>query len=160
MSFGFSISDFLACAQLAWQIYDALKTGPTECQAFAEEVLLFHEVLMKVGEILQDANCCLGPRELRALSRHVDDCEQLLSSTIMGSFFAPEYREAARSYRYQGSTDMHSDFNQKIGISRTLMVAFRERVRTASVAKKIPDLRHRITAQIEKLTAYNVLLMQ
>lgn len=50
MSFGFSISDFVTCAQLASHVYNALKTAPKECHAFAEEVATFRQVLMKVGE--------------------------------------------------------------------------------------------------------------
>ncbi len=37
---------------------------------------------------------------------------------------------------------------------------FGESIRTASFAKKMPKLRRAITAQVEFLTAYNVLLIQ
>ena len=160
MSFGFSISDFLGCAQLAWQIYEALKTGTVDCQVFAIDVLLFHGVLVKMGYTIRDIKHHLNADELSSLKRHCDHCEELLCSTIMGTFLPPHYREQIRKHAYQRSYDGIRAFDMKSSGSQSLVLQFRERVRHASVARKIPDARRQITAQIEKMTAYNVLLIQ
>lgn len=160
MSFGFSVSDFIFCAQITWQVYDALKKGPAECQAFAEEFVLFHQVLVKMSENLRDANRRLSKEEHDALSQHIVGSERLCS-LIMGNNL--------RQYRTHGSLFGQRELPYYLGdpwrdgVVRGFISeirSFRERIRTASFAKMIPKFQRAITAQVEKLTAFNVLLIQ
>lgn len=173
MSFGFSISDFFTCAQVTWQLYDALKTGPAECQAFAKEVLLFHQVLEKMCKNLQGTTRRLSLEEHDALSQHVVGFEELCS-LIMDDTSSTKFRTSStkflthmdlcglRAFRYYLDDLRRFDdenVNKESGIVFGIM-NFRDRIRTASFAKKIPKLQRAITAQVEKLTAFNVLLIQ
>ena len=62
MSFGFGISDFVCCGQLAYQLYTDLKDAAGDCQEFAKELLLLHQIILKTealiiraGNVLDDA---------------------------------------------------------------------------------------------------------
>jgi hypothetical protein len=117
MSFGISISDFVTYAQLASHVYNALKTGPTECHAFAKDVLTFRQVLLKVGENLRDANGRLSWEEHDVLSHHILKFEELCSSIMDGS--PPTiYRTYRDRFRYrrlrQDSNDPHIDRDEEV----------------------------------------------
>ena len=178
MSFGFSISDFVICAQWAWYIYDALETGPAECQAFAKEVLFLHQILAKVHESLRDTNRYLSSEEGDALQRHIMNFEEFYSS-ITDSKFEDFFGGSEQQSLYMQRTPVHSQLFSSEALSllkdtesartwaetenniRLLGISkIRERIRAARFAKKIPKLQRSVTAQIEKLTAFNVLLIQ
>lgn len=162
MSFGFSISDFISCAQITWQVYDALKKGPAECQAFAEEFVLFHQVLVKMSENLRDVNRRLSMEEHDALSQHIVGFEKLCS-LIMGSNLR-QYRTHGGLFGQRGLphnlNDPRKARDEDVSGFISEIRSFSERIRTASFAKKIPKFQRAITAQVEKLTSFNVLLIQ
>ena len=66
MSFGFGISDFVLCGQLAYQPYTQFKEAAGDCQAFAKELLLLHQVIVKIkaligyGELAEADQATLG----------------------------------------------------------------------------------------------------
>jgi hypothetical protein len=52
MSFGFSVGDFVAVGQLAWNVYKSCKNAPTSFNNLSSEVLALHAVLREADEIL------------------------------------------------------------------------------------------------------------
>lgn len=56
MSFGYSVTDFVACGQLAWKIYKACKDTLDNFKNISHEVLPLHAVLKEVEEANSDAN--------------------------------------------------------------------------------------------------------
>ncbi|MCJ1263552.1 hypothetical protein MMC22_003422 [Lobaria immixta] len=56
MSFGYSVSDFVAAGQLAWKIYKVCKDAPENFKNIAQEVLSLHAVLKELEETYPDAN--------------------------------------------------------------------------------------------------------
>ena len=150
MSFGFSVSDFVTCAQFAWQVYDALKTGPAECQSFAKEVRFLHEIMARVSENLKHETHHLSSEEREALWQHIFRFEEFCALITDSN---PDSKPA-----YINRILRESLFLQQM--SSCILSKIRERIRAASFAKKIPKLQRAVTAQIEKLTSFNVLLIQ
>ncbi len=165
MSFGFSISDFTTCAQVVWEVYDALKTGPAECQTFAKEVLHFHQILVEVGESLRDKNCRLKSIDNQALWQLCRDSENLCSLIMDShpSMTCLKYCDWLQSNRLSRMTLDAKYIDRHFALTETLSttsLGIRQRIRTANFAKKIPKLQRAIAAHVEKLTAFNVLLIQ
>jgi hypothetical protein len=52
MSFGFSIGDFVALGQLAWNVYKSCKNASTSFNNLSAEVLSLHVLLKEADEIL------------------------------------------------------------------------------------------------------------
>jgi hypothetical protein len=52
MSFGYSVGDFIALGQLAWQVYKSCKDAPGSFRNISSEVLSLHAVLKEVEETL------------------------------------------------------------------------------------------------------------
>jgi len=53
MSFGFSVSDFVYCAQLAYKLSVEFKEAPGACRDFAAELVLFHQILLETQSLLK-----------------------------------------------------------------------------------------------------------
>jgi hypothetical protein len=52
MSFGFSVGDFIAVGNLAWQVYKSCKDAPESFKNVSQEVLSLHAVLKEIEETL------------------------------------------------------------------------------------------------------------
>ena len=52
MSFGYSVGDFIALGQLAWQVYKSCKDAPGSFRNISSEVLSLHAVLKEIEETL------------------------------------------------------------------------------------------------------------
>jgi hypothetical protein len=52
MSFGFSVGDFVAVGQFAWQVYKSCKDAPKSFKNVSQEVLSLHAVLKEAEETL------------------------------------------------------------------------------------------------------------
>jgi hypothetical protein len=53
MSFGFSIGDFVAVGNLAWQVWKSCKDAPESFRNVSQEVLSLHAVLKEIEELLE-----------------------------------------------------------------------------------------------------------
>jgi hypothetical protein len=54
MSFGFSIGDFVAVGQLAWQVYRKCKSAPSEFKAISSQLISLHIVYKDVNETIEE----------------------------------------------------------------------------------------------------------
>ena len=76
MSFGYSVSDFVAVGQLSWKIYKACKDAPEGFKNIAQEVLSLHAVLKELEETYSDA--ILSAAQLSRLRVVGDGCRAVL----------------------------------------------------------------------------------
>lgn len=143
MSFGFSISDFVALARCSWLFYDAIRTGPKECQAFSRELLQFHLVLKKFGENIRNMDRDLERSDIIALSELYFGCHDLLYCDIANTYDYP----IARGIHSWTPTYVETDLSQRL----------KDRFHAANFVRKIPKLQRQVAAHIAKVTSYNVL---
>ncbi|KAG0648122.1 hypothetical protein D0Z07_6030 [Hyphodiscus hymeniophilus] len=54
MSFGFSVGDFIAVGQLAWQIYGRCKKAPADFKAISTQLISLHIVIKDVNETIEE----------------------------------------------------------------------------------------------------------
>ncbi|KAH8597323.1 hypothetical protein B0O99DRAFT_593060 [Bisporella sp. PMI_857] len=54
MSFGFSVGDFLAVGQLAWQVYRKCKTAPSEFKSVSSQLVSLHIVIKDVHATIEE----------------------------------------------------------------------------------------------------------
>jgi hypothetical protein len=54
MNFGFSIGDFLAVGQLAWQLYRKCKAAPSDFKAISSQLISLHIVIKDVNETIEE----------------------------------------------------------------------------------------------------------
>lgn len=164
MSFGFSVSDIYGCARLAYKLYDEFKQAPGTCQEFARDLLLFHRVLLKIKSTIECDTSYLSQSDQAVLGACLDSCKELLYVQIIGAPMVPKNLEKIEFdaheliFKSRGpQTDflIHSSPDQ-IRFLRGLRQKFGER----KFALRIPKLQRAISAHIEKLTAFNVLIVQ
>ena len=163
MSFGFSVSDFLSIANVAYQIYETLKTGPGECQAFTYEMLMFYNILHRLAVNLDVNSATYRLADRAVLREHGRACYSFLWKEVLDRNVPSPYHWPYDIHDIapceEGSAE--SRWYSKVKCLKPLSIAQAQAtVRNAMFARKIPKLRQLATAQIEKLTAYNVLLMQ
>lgn len=183
MSFGFGVSDLIYFSRLAWQIYEVVRTGPEACRSFAIEVLRFHNILERVAMTLEDELSELSVADTEFLDLMNLSCRQLLAEIcevqnlrdrrilLKDALFNPEIE------RTKTWTKLYGDFSEKDlpwdneGYYRVKDCYYRvedyywvstwhRRLRDALFTKKIPKFQSAIAAEIGKLTAFNVSLVQ
>ena len=155
MIFGISVSDIYGCARLAYGLYEELKQAPGDCQAFAQELLLFHQMLIKISTINSE-NGHLDHSDQAALSACLDSCKELLCKQIVGIQEMPADLDKVgvdlvtplpiRS-EYK---DYGLPFHRNVGLFRT----WRQRFEKRKLALQIPKLQRAISAHIEKLNIF------
>jgi len=157
MNFGFSLSDFVTLGELALKLYDEFKEAPGACRAFANELLLFHRILDKLGSNLQDDNF-LGASDYAALKACADSCKELIYVQIYGAARVPIPNQM------HGTTPgtfirLDSGILQRgpDGDDRFLR-AWRQKWSERKFAARIPELQRAVTAHIQSLTAFNSLI--
>ena len=163
MSFGFSISDFISLANITLQLYDVLKTGSAECQAFSRDMLLFHDILQKLARNIEAERSTYELRDRVILQEHSLACHAFLWLEVFDNAFLNQPHSFHEVYELEPfEEDMPQlRWDQQIKhLKPSALSQLQAKVRSARFARKIPKLQRSVTAQIEKLTAYNVLLMQ
>ena len=157
MSFGFSVSDIVGCARLAYRLYEELKQAPGACSYFAFDLLHFHNVLMTANSTIEFEVGHLNHPEKAALSACLDSCKELLFVQIMGSQKVPEDWDLVLF----DADDPLSDFLKcpYYGGTRTShgFHNWRQRLEERKLASRIPKLQRAISAHIEKLNALLIL---
>ena len=157
MSFGFSASDIYGCARLAYMLYQEFKQAPGACQEFARDLLLFHQVLLKTKSTLESSTSQLSPADQITLETCLESCKELLYVQTIGAPTVPRDLdkidfngyESRRSFKFHSTSDDNRflrGLHQKLGERK--------------FASRIPKLQRAISAHVEKLTAFNVLIIQ
>jgi len=77
MSFGYSVGDFLAVGQLAWNVYKSCRDAPESFKDISTEVLSLHAVLKEAEEILPSQPA--SPSTQNRLKVVTQGCESVLS---------------------------------------------------------------------------------
>ncbi|KAM0795330.1 hypothetical protein BDR22DRAFT_615181 [Usnea florida] len=159
MSFGFSVSDIYGCARLAYVLYNEFKQAPGACQDFAKELLLFHQVLLKTKSTVQAGKIHLSHADENetALEICLDSCRELLYVRIMGAATAPRHLDKIKAWGCDPEAKfiLHSTSDEKRFLS-----GLRQKLGERKFASRIPELQRAVSAHVEKLTAYNVLIVQ
>ena len=155
MSFGFSVSDIIVCARLAYRLYDQLKQAPGACQEFARDLLHFHNVLMTTNSTIEFEVGHLNHPDKAALSACLDSCKELLYVQIMGTQKVPEDLEEVGF----DEDDPLSGFlkNPFYGGTAHGFHIWRQRFEKRKLASLIPKFQRAISANIEKLNALLIL---
>jgi hypothetical protein len=124
LSFGFSISDFIAVGNLAWQVWKSCKDAPESFKNISQEVLSLYAVLREIEELLEGQTLS-GSREAR-LRTIKEGCQDVLQ----------DLQALVRKYESLGSQ------------------AKRTWDRLRWHADDIAELRARLTSNTVLLTAY------
>ena len=158
MSFGFSVTDFVTCAQIAGQVYDVLKTGSAKCEAFAEECLQFHHILLKLTENVQNLqrkNQPINHPDVEVLDSLLQSCRRLINQEI-----SPYLNETfVAKVNYQSITKVPTEDDYKC-FRPEFTKWSSHKLREAKFVRQIPRLQNAVSRQIEKLTAFNTVLIQ
>lgn len=134
MSFGFSVSDIILCARLAYKLYDEFKQASGACQEFAQELLLFHQVLLKTKSTFECQSISLKDSDLAALGACIKSCAELLYVQIMGAHPVPGILEGLE-YKTRTEYFFHSS---------GLLQDWRKRYEERKFASRIPKLQRAI----------------
>jgi hypothetical protein len=83
MSFGFSVGDFIAVGNLAWQVWKSCKAAPESFKNISQEILSLHAVLKEFEEVLEDHPVAASkePR-LAAITKGCQDVLQDLQALV------------------------------------------------------------------------------
>ncbi|KAL8696639.1 MAG: hypothetical protein Q9201_007558 [Fulgogasparrea decipioides] len=130
MSFGLSISDLVVLPKLAWDVYSALKDAPGNHTALSDEVLSLHGILVGIGDIAQKLRKPLRPSERIELGEIIKGCQSALNDAETLLKKYPVEKGRTRAW-----------------------------ARAKFAAADLTAIRLRIAAQIDRLDAYNNMLM-
>ena len=78
MSFGFSVTHFLTCGQLAYQLYMVFKKAPKQCAQFAKDLQHFSHEIEHTAGLVTNHRSSLTQSDHHILTLPVEDCAQLL----------------------------------------------------------------------------------
>ena len=178
MSFGFSISDFVCCGQLAYQLYTDLKDAAGDCQEFAKELLLLHQIILKTEASIIRAGNVLDDAGRATLGLCVDMCKDILFVQVAGvdknssiiDFGIIDFGiydgEKWVTSRWDGLklqlVRSRKDYDNTISPPKLtrLIYLVRQRFRERSFAKRIPKFRSAISTVTEKLTSFQILMVE
>lgn len=168
MSFGFGISDFICCGQLAYQLYIDLKDAAGDCQEFAKELLVLHRIILKTEALIIRAGNVLDDAERATLGLCVDMCKDILFVQVAGVDMNFNIGDGERWVQSRGA-----DLRLQLVTSRMLyrktisppklarlIQLVRQRFRERSFARRIPKIRSAISTVTEKLTSFQVLVIE
>ncbi len=171
MSFGFSISDFVCCGQLAYQLYTDFKEAAGDCQAFAKELFLLHRVILKTEALIHRMDDELDESDQATLGLCLDMCKDILFNQIAGADgyivdWNPRHRQGpflnkGGDIEFQHATpsiNRHDLFLQNF--SRQMRRLVRQKFEERTFARKIPKIRTAISTVTEKLTSFQVLMIR
>ena len=78
MSFGFSVGDFVTCAQVAWVVYKQLRDAPDEIKAVSDDVGLLHMTLTSMNDNVVQSTA-LNPHDVEGIAITMDRCRSVLA---------------------------------------------------------------------------------
>ena len=141
MSFGFSVTDFVTCGQLAYKLYQEFRDAPGECAAFVRELSVFSTLVLHMGN-LEAAG--LGPTSRASLEQFALECKGLLIMKILG--FSEIPRDALKIDDQIVDIEHLVPWEKRRGLSR--------RHAQFAQAIKLPKHRKYLNAQVAKMTAF------
>ncbi len=159
MSFGFSISDFFALGVLALKLYDEIRVAPGACRAFANELLLFHQILDKIG-CLREETELLGASDRVALKTCADSCKELVYVQIYGAACEPTVLLNPGTIPRTSSESSSLILQRGPDGEDRFLRAWRQRWGERKFAARIPQLQRAVTAHIQSLTAFYTLIIR
>ena len=180
MSFGFGISDFVCCGQLAYQLYIDLKDAPGDCQGFANELLLLHQIILKTEASIIRAGNVLDDAGRATLGLCAEMCKDILFVQVAGidkdkntgvidfgildiSIYHGEGWGGSswddRTLHFPRSRLYYDNAISSPKLTR-LIYLVRQRFRERSFAKRIPKFRSAISTVTEKLTSFQILVVE
>ena len=157
MSFGFSASDFVTLARMVLRVYDEFKEAPKACEAFRNELLLFHRVLSKTASLLKYDNLILCEKDRVALSVCIQSCKELLYVQIYGAAGTPNddpNSDFTNNEDYEQTTILYNPPNGDNRLFRGWQKKWGEK----KFAAKIPKLQQAVSAHVQTLTGLQVTL--
>ena len=171
MSFGFSISDFVCCGQLAYQLYTEFKEAAGDCQAFAKELFLLHRVILKTEALIHRANDELDASDQATLGLCLDMCKNILFVQIAGTDGAHvnlgiDHRQRpvlliGGKMKFPHATPSKDDGDYTLrNFSWQMRHLVRHKFEERSFARRIPKIRTAVSAVVEKLTSFQVLMIR
>lgn len=149
MSFGFSVSDFVYCAQLAYKLSVEFKGAPGACRDFTKDLLIFHQLLLKTQSLIERRKLDVDESGQTTLAASAYSCKELLYVQILGCKNVP--------------TDIESLTFDNLPMfyeQGRFLQGLRRKLGEIKFAKKIPEFQSAISARIDALTALNVVLMR
>ena len=78
MSFGVSLSDFIALPEFAWRVYKACRDSASEFAGLSNEILLFHNALSEVNSLA--SRVVLPEQSQIRLATALKGCHELLEA--------------------------------------------------------------------------------
>lgn len=146
MSFGFSVSDFVYCAHIAYKLSVEFKEAPGACRSFRNELVLFHQTLLETQSLLGKKKNDLDDSVQAMLATSAYICKELLYVQILGYKNVPN--------------DLQSLTYDTLPMFDTYIFGLRRRFGERKFAKKIPQFQSAISSRINALTALNVILIR
>ena len=163
MSFGFGISDFVCCGQLAYQLYTEFKDAAGDCQAFAKELLLLHRIILKIETLIGRRNHLLDEADKATLGLYLDMCKDILFVQIAGNPSDEKIGFGQRRVLIGTGNPKLQYGKSSINGERTLrywMCSVRRKFEERNFAKQIPKIRAAISTVTEQLTSFHVLMIR
>ena len=162
MSFGFGISDFICCGQLAYQLYTEFQNAAGDCQAFAKELLLLHQIILRTEALIRPASYVIDEADRATLGLCLDMCKDILFVQIAGGDSASWDEKMNYGQRLvlgsHGGPNISMNWHDPSW--RNWIRSVRRKFEERNFAKKIPRIRAAISKVIEKLTSFQVLRMR
>jgi len=106
MSFGFSPSDIVAVARLAWSLYEALKDCPEEVEKISKDLATVYGILNHVKEDVDTSESIIkahGDERMLLLETMVRDLEKTLG----------EVKKLVERYRHLGTTHVETTTSKR-----------------------------------------------
>ena len=151
MSFGYGVSDFIACARLSHAVYTRIRDAPAACRMFSKELLHFHGLLADLAHMIEDEDTAVDENDIGMLSELANGCKELLWMDILGCTEIPESIDWSKSETLADCYLTSDDPQSKEVVE--VLDRIRLRIRQTWYARRIPNLRRKIGAIVAKLTA-------
>lgn len=159
MSFGFSISDFFTLGGLALKLYNEFRVAPGACRAFANELLLFHQLLDKMGYLREEIEL-LGASDRAALKTCADSCKELIYVQIYGAACGRTVLQIPGTMPRTSSESISLILRRGPDGEDRFFRAWRQKWGERKFAARIPELQRAVTAHIQSLTAFYTLIIR
>lgn len=160
MSFGFSVSDFITLGGLTLKLYDEFKAAPGACRAFANELLMFHQILERLGFELQSHTDYLEASDHAALRACADSCKELIYVRIYGASCVPTELPTYGIKSTTSSKIVNVILQPRPYDNDRFHRAWRQKWSERKFAARIPELQRAVTAHVQSLTAFSSLIIR
>ena len=153
MNFGSSIGDIILCGKLAYDLYHALKDGPTHCAEFAADLRHFSIMLTRVSDKREFIQTRLQPTASKELVEFVDECWKFLWISMNKAHIYDPNHDSKEFDRGSSTWASYTSFenNQKM---KDLVFRFRQ----ANFASKIEGYQSRLRRLKDRLLDFETMV--